>query len=830
MSKKEDEDRAISLAAQAVELVASGRAEDGSRALREAASLAPDNPKIKESFLRIQSDDSIHVLQKLCGKFILEKDQQAGKEALSYLDRSAEVPGYIAQECLELVIKERNIELKDLQDGIVAGLLRESLAAKNAFAKRLLDGSTSAFMQIYDLGDKSANSIAEIALTPSAWSKESDREKVEIDVFQLFLAKLLEVGHDFDGRALKGIARLLAADAGRLHSLIDEEIFDAILCSLDYRQPVEVRSQATLATAKYLELSGEKGQSFVSRFILSRITKGHSEDIILSFSVAASVFPIIPSQAATLFLTEGFVPSLLPLLEKKNKSEKVEQAALNMLSAACIDSSCRDAIKKHCVQWLQHVISTGKDDRPGLAAVILAKVLDLTASSKATSGKDQSHKNAIESLVPLFKKLLTDSSMAHKQNAIEGLAYASIQPSAKEALIDDRLFLARLVDLLKASQPGSTIVFGALTIIEHLSRYLPILSEEKKRMNQLKAYANAMASSAEPDPLDEDAAVSRRCKAIVGAGAISAFMAVANNLSPTSISIVINIMLSLTRAPALRGTIAQQGGARFLLLRYTAIAGTSDMDKHTRHSAAHALARILISVDPTLVFPPAGSPPLTSTIRPLTSLLADSQSDTAEGPRDLLPTFEALLALTNLASTPSEEVTETIIRQALPIVEDLLLSKNTMVQRAATELVCNFTTCAAGIEVFADESNPAADRRLHILLALADVEDPATRKAAGGALAGLTCYEGVAKGVLRRERGVEILMGLCEDEEEGIVHRGLVCVSGLVGIEGILGEDARRKVRGGGGVEALRGVAEGKGNKVVRELAREAVRVLEGEG
>lgn len=82
---------------------------------------------------------------------------------MNYLDRSGEVPGNIAQECLELVITERNIEPRDLQDGIVAGLLRESMAAKSALAKRLLDGSTAAFMQIYDIGDKSANSIAEIA-------------------------------------------------------------------------------------------------------------------------------------------------------------------------------------------------------------------------------------------------------------------------------------------------------------------------------------------------------------------------------------------------------------------------------------------------------------------------------------------------------------------------------------------------------------------------------------------------------------------------------------------------------------------------------------------
>ncbi|KAL9017066.1 MAG: hypothetical protein Q9185_005576 [Variospora sp. 1 TL-2023] len=827
MSQDEKKDRAATFAARAVELVQSGRAEDGSRALREAASLAPDSPEVKAAFLKIQSEESIHTLQKLCGKFVLEQDEQAGKQALDYLDRSGEVPGNIAKECLELVLQEGKPELKALRDEIVAGLLRESIAAKTTLAQRLLDNTTTAFLQIYGIGDRSANSIAELVLTSSAWSDESKREKCEIGAFQLFLAKLLEVGHESDGRALKGIARLLAADAERLHSIIDEETFDAILCSLDYRQPNEVKSQATLAAAKYIELSGAQGQEYVCRFILSRITKGHSEDLVLAFSAAAAAFPIMPTQAATLFLIEGFVPSLLPLLEKKLNAVKVEQAALNMLSAACIDNSCRTAIKKHCIQWLQRVLNTGKDDRPGLAAVILAKVLDPTMPARDTGGKDGSDSNSVDNLVPIFKKLLVAPGEANKQSSIEGLAYASIQPAVKEALADDRLFLDRLTDLLKVSQTKPTTVFGALTVIEHVTGYLPTLSEEQKKMNQLKSYANANASKTTdtPNPLEEDAAVSRRCKAVVDAGVVITFVAIASNLSPASTAIVIKIMLSLSRTPSLRGTIAQQGGARFLLLRYTAIAGTTDTDKHARHTAAHALARILISVDPALVFPSSGSPPLTSTIRPILSLLTDFQSDIFDGPLNLLPTFEALLALTNLASTPSGEATEVIIRQALPTVEDLLLSNNTMVQRAATELVCNLVASPSGIEVFADGS-PAADRRLHILLALADIEDARTRKAAGGALATLVGFEGAVKGMLKRERGVEILLGLCADEDDEIVHRGLFCVGNLLAMKGSVGEEAKRRVKDGDGERALRNVANGAGNKMIRDLAQEVLRDL----
>ncbi|KAL8840606.1 MAG: hypothetical protein Q9176_003719 [Flavoplaca citrina] len=826
MSPETNDERAVNLAAQAVECVASGRAEDGYRALREAASLAPENPKVKAAFLKIQSDDSIHALQKLCTRFVLEHDEEAGKEALNYLNRSAQVPANVATECLDLVVKAKKIKSKVLQDEMVAGLVRESVAAKSALAKLLLDGSTAAFEQVYDIGDKSANCIVEIVQQPSAWSIQSDREKVEADVFQLFLAKLLAVGHDDDGRALKGIARLLATDEGRLHPFIDEEVFDAILCSLDYREPAEVRSQATLVTAKYLELSGEKGRTYLVRFIPSRITKGHGEDLVIAFSAAAAVFPLVPTQAAALFLTEGFLPSLIPLLDKKDKSAKVEQAALNMLSAACLDSGCRAAIKKHCLPWLRLVMDKGKLDRPGLAAVVLTKVLDPTVRTKDTKGNDTQERTEINELVPMFKKLLADPLQENKQSSIEGLAYASIQPSVKEDLIDDRLFLSRLMDSLKASHPGATTIFGALTLIEHLTRYLPVLSEEQKKMDQLKAYANASKSESKPDPLEEDPAVSRRCKVIVEAGVVTTFVAISDHLSPASTAIVANIMLSLTRTPALRGTVAQQGGARLLLTKYTAVTGVSAIDKQARFAMAHALARILISIDPTLVFPTAGSPPLTSATRPILSLLKQNDAEVSEGPRDLLPTFEALLALTNLASTPSEEATVVIIRQTLGLLEDLLLSNNKMIQRAATELVCNFMTSPAGVEIFADESKAAA-RRLHILLALADVEDSATRKAAGGALATLTCYDVVVKGIVAKERGMEILLGLCTDENHEIMHRGLVCIDNIAQMQEPAGRQAREKLEGINAVRTLREIANSSSNKVMKTLAAGIVAVLQ---
>lgn len=785
---------------------------------------------MKAAFDSIQSDDLQHRLKKLCTKFVTEHDEDAGKEALSYLNRSAEVPSDVAKACLDIVARPEIFKDGEIQDGIVVGLLREAPAAKVALAKKLHDNTTMiTFEEIYRLGDGSSNSMTDVLLDPAAWSSETIREECEKDVFQLYLAKLIQVGDEENGRALKGIARLLAKDTERLHTLIDGESFDVILSCLDNRNPPQVRSQATLVTAKYLEASGDNGQKTLTQFVISRVTRQRNEDLVLAFSAAASVFPVAPSIASTLFLIEGFVQALVPLLEKKAKSEKVELAALDMLSAACIDSACREAIKKYCTSWLQHILATGTNERPGLAAVILAKIQG--PSSQETSSKDgmaAEEKSAVEDLVPRLKSMLVEDPLDSNQSSIEGLAYASVRPKVKEELAKDNEFLRKLLKNLRHSPPGSPTNFGGLALINNLTRYLPNLSEDQKRMTQLKAYANASKTAPQADPLDEDAAVTERCKAIVNVGAISVLVGMSKNLSPNSMHMVIKIILSLSRTSSLRGTIAQQGGVRLLLQGYTLSGGSSDSEIEARRTAAHALARILISIDPSLVFPSSGSLHLTSVIRPILSLLIEDSGSMTQGPRDLLPTFEALIALANLATVPSSGGAESIIRQAYPNIEDLVLNSNALVQRAAVQLVCNLVNCPLGVALFADES-PAAARRMHILLAMADAQDVATRSAAAGALAVVTEFEGAVKAILAKDRGMKIILGLIEDEsgDPGIIHRACVCVIHATCQDSDTGRRAKEEVKELGGVETLNNLMiDYKTDDPVTQCVRQALQVL----
>lgn len=855
MVQTRDEERAEYLAKATLELLDAGRPEEASRSLREALSLAPENVHVKEAFLKLQQDEKDgHQLLDLCRRYITGKDEDAGEEAVRYLRTDGlKPPEDTALGCLKLLLAEKPHTLSPVQDVIISGLVRHNVSVRQFFATRLQDSVTAFFDEIYDRGDGAAVCLDMIVLDPKLWPSEDARSHCERELFLLFIAKLMESGHDLDGRSLKGITRLLAVDAANLQHLVDDEGLDVILSSSDNRISLELRSQATLAMARYLEASKKIGEERFAKLISAKIAKGHSDDLIAAYSAVAVVFPIIPNVMASLFLSKEFVKSLLTSVSRGVKSRSVELSELELLNAACIDRNCREAISKNFSDWLSHLLSNGTDQTSELAAVILAKIRSSEKDAlSGSNGKVQEADSSISELVDRFKGLMSKQKVDNIQNAIEGLAYSSMKPTAKEQLAGDSAFLRDLFELLQANSEDSSVLYGGLMVILNLTSFLPKLSEEQKKISQLKSYANASASEAKagPDPLDDDEHVTTRCAAIVNAGIMPLLVDCGKCSLPSVHGLISKILVSLAADRKNRGKLAQQGAVKLLISIGTPKPGSTSLDE-TAHHASHALARILISVNPSLVFPSSGVPQITSAIRPLVSLLSPPEQApiSVDQPRDLLPVFESLLALTNLASSPDISAPESIVRQAWAVVEDLLLSNNTLIQRAACELVCNLMTCESGIVKFADGTKRAA-QRLQILLALTDAEDIATRRAAGGALAMLTEYDAVIKAILDRPAGMSaqdylhhldddsktrgprslnLLLRLCQEEDGALAHRGVVCIQNLANAPGDTGTFAREVLKASNTVQILTELfkrEQQSGNMAALQVAIETLKVL----
>ncbi|KAK8920495.1 Ring assembly protein 3 [Metarhizium anisopliae] len=674
----------------------------------------------------------------------------------------------------------------------------------------------------------------------------------------LVFARLMEGGQEDEAtcRELDQLTKLLNDDAESqekddqyktICNVIDGDCVDTVLCYLDMRQPDIVRGHATLVTSAYLKAAGDDGSKKLSEFFFERVKRGTYDDYIVAFCVASATFPIVPDLTAHLFLSEGFLSSLGPLMRREWKSRKVETACLEMLNAACMNSMCREAVQKYCVEWLEEVVDqdpTGSTDGPNgepkvqgeggsismrrhseqvqhLAAVILAKLRAVPSKplvNDPNRPRIEPAVTSIEDLSGIFTKMILRDG-DHGKHSIEGLAYASLQPKVKESIIANKALLKKLVKTLTEAQPRSPTTYGALSIFVNITRYRPALSEEQKKMSQLKAYADAAGKLAGPDPLDDDEHVAKRCQAVFSVGLIPVLVTHSKSGSPASLSLITSIINSIAVTTSLRGPLAQQGAVKLLLVAWVTI---PDTDEVSRRTAAQALARILISTNPALVFGGNRSNPINAAIRPLVSILPP---DPAAETRDLLPTFEALMALTNLASLDEDDTRSIIIRMAWPHVEEQLVSSNNLVAKAAVELVCNLMQAPEGIALYADGS-PQSRTRLHILLALADAEDGGTRSAAGGALASLTGFESVVRYVVQRERGVKVILGMCNDPDEGLRHRGVVTVHNLVTAEGEAGQLAKNKVKDENGVEVLKQCLKQSRRPEVLQITVEALKVL----
>ncbi|KAJ3505962.1 hypothetical protein NM208_g16134 [Fusarium decemcellulare] len=566
---------------------------------------------------------------------------------------------------------------------------------------------------VHDGGETDAKIVRNLMAETTESAKQAPPAPSLEDQTLIVFARLMEGGQEDNEtcRDLDELTKLLnddyeARQKDKSHkticNVIDGDCVDTVLGYLDMRQPEIVRGHATLSTSAYLKAAGDDGSKKLSTFFFDRVRRGTYDDYIVAFCVAASTFPIVPDLTAELFLNEDFLPSLGSLMRRKWKSRKVETACLEMLNAACMNTLCREAINKYCIEWLEEIVdqdlseivrSTNADPNlqsdggsitmrrhseqvQYLAAVILAK-LRAVPSNPAPGDPNQSRVEAavtsIEELSGMFTKMILRDEDHGRKHSIEGLAYASLQPKVKESVVNNPELLQKLVKTLSEAQPRSPTTYGALSIFVNLTRYLPNLTEEEKRMNQLKAYANAAGKLAGPDPLNDDEHVAKRCKLVFDAGITPVLVTHSKNGSPASLSLAISIIFALTSTKTLRGNLAQQGAVKLLLTAWMVLPQTEAM---ARRLAAQALARILISTNPALVFGGNRSNPLNAAIRPLVSIVAP---DPAAETRDLLPSFEALMALTNLASMDDEDTRRSIIATAWFQIEEQLLSSNALV-------------------------------------------------------------------------------------------------------------------------------------------------------
>lgn len=559
--------------------------------------------------------------------------------------------------------------------------------------------------------------------------------------------------------------------------------------------------------------------------ITAKLSDTTEAEIVAGLSFLASLFQVDWEAASTILQRDGVLESVVDAVDTFPSSLPISRAAAQLVSQAAGHKACRALIPKPCVEWLEMKAKRSQDTTLRAAAAVALVKLSQGAGADAAASTTGAAETPIvstadEELVTLMTGLVVSAEAnTSLSDSVEGLAYMSINPTVKEQLSKDTPFLQKLFSLVPRrkgqapSENGTTSpVYGVVAIIANICAYRPRLTEEESQIAKLRRMATVAKKDGEPDsdPLEDDEHAKIRGRRLLQAGALEALTAAVRVSDSRATRLAVGkALLSLVEEQENRGRILQGGGAKALV---TIIQGLlppppakSEKEEQVPSldradlECIQALAKLAITASPIQVFGP-NEGALYDAIRPFAILVTHPSST-------LLQRFEAIMALTNLASQSSEVATRIAnFPGVMNKVELLMLEDHTMIRRAATELICNFI--AGSEEIFNKYGGDAGSKsKLHVLVALCDVDDLPTRLAASGALAMLTSERNACQLLLELERekhrALAVLGQLIDpaiqiprdeqDEEEdaeddaapsaadpGLVHRGAACVRNLL--------------------------------------------------
>lgn len=317
MPSSAKEDRIAQLLAKANETAKQGNLQDAFRALKEASHLDSGNEKVRDALLALQEREQTGDALQLLRGYLASGPELDGEKAVQTL-RQKELPEAEAKKALDLLLTAP--EQREHLDSLTGALLSKSTAARKDIASRFKGPVTELFTLLFERGEESLKAFSSISLDGSLWESKDAQTRAQTDVFRLCIAKLMDVDIRTPERLMQPVARQLAVAPENVKDVIDDDVFEVVLNSLDIRLNPKLRSQAMLASSKMLELTGEQGGTMFGQYLANKVARQTNDDLIDAFSAASAVFPMVPAVAASLFMTDGFVQQLVPNLERNSEA------------------------------------------------------------------------------------------------------------------------------------------------------------------------------------------------------------------------------------------------------------------------------------------------------------------------------------------------------------------------------------------------------------------------------------------------------------------------------------------------------------------------------
>jgi len=587
-------------------------------------------------------------------------------------------------------------------------------------------------------------------------------------------------------------------------------------------------------------------------------------------ALIGSLFPLDPQSAQSLSTHQISVTSdknavddpLAVLLEAAELPSALQPVLADMLAQAAGTKVGRELIRSRAEEWLRGAVGlNGSPDLAAVCAVALSKL-----NEEVVPGQEgQQEGDIMEMCDKMMEAVRSGSSTsAATRTSLEGLAVLSSRLAIRQRLADDSAFLKSLVSLspiprpkggslpitprasidldLEAEPADTALCYGITTILVSITSPKATLSAEDTQAARLRAMAISgkrdTSQVAQDDPLESEDAVRKRVTSVIQSGGIKALTGLVRADSQVVKAGLGKLCLNMVEDRENRLVFIRDGGFKALstVIRDLLPSSTKSEQAPVNETkvssllhAAQAMAKLVITTPPNLLFPP----PLTTTclnaLTPLYHLLCGSSSS-------LLQRFESLMALTNIASIEPSIATRLVEATFIPTeregesmwrgktdrtptrifhrIEECLTNDNTLVRRAATELICNLVSCEAGFQEYSNPKNARVPSRLRLMLILTGSDDLPTRLAAGGVLATVTESPDACSSLLKEEdrpawSRVLAFMEYVEEEEdedgnaipvisslppdEPSIHRGAIILFNLIEYVAAFDQTPRRK-------------------------------------
>lgn len=345
-----------------------------------------------------------------------------------------------------------------------------------------------------------------------------------------------------------------------------------------------------------------------------------------------------------------------------------------------------------------------------------------------------------------------------KQYAIESLAYLSFDGDVKEDLVNDDASLEALFETI-LHDTNSPVVYSILNIFVNLTNSY---NKQETAPELIELAKFAQQHIPEEHPKDKVDVLVKRLEHLAMSNLVPTLVKLVNIESKAAKELIARIIHALSEIEDIRGRIIQQGAVKLLM---SIAQGEQRPPEQAYILAAHALARLSITINPEFVFQ---GQRLVAVIKPLKMLLKPECK--------ALQNFEGLMALTNIAQANETTRAHLLHDNGFSLIEACMFEEHEMIRRAAVQCLVNIIHEPQVVALYEADND-----RVKYLVILCQEDDLETIKAASGALATLfQISEKACERIFTAKQWLETLILLLSNENIELVHRAVVIVNSIV--------------------------------------------------